>query len=369
MNKRSMKSNYGMFRRGGLMTMGLACLSLLTTAQDTDKKKTIDITSSFKPSLLNQQKIGFTASAAGGDTARPSLNYQLPTQNLVLRFAPSPLRPLAFQQEEANLPTDPSVFLKLGYGNFSSPLVQALASFGDGKKMNGNVEAGYRASKGKIDFQEWQQYGAKGNLWLHMKNNSALHFSGGYTGTGTYRYGFAPKTVPVGGDSLRVRYNLAELGAALANPVAGPAGITYDARLKGHFFSDNAQGQETALQFDMPLTKKISDQASFGLGIKGMVSSFSGADTSFSNNLFTIPVGATVKLKENMLLRAGIIPSWNNADFRLLPDIDFEYLLKDNNMVVQAGFKGYFDEQTFRGLATTNPWIRQPNSITNTQNT
>jgi hypothetical protein len=338
-------------------------------AQDTSRRRTIEITSSFKPSLLPQQKIGFTASPSLGDSTRPTLQYNIPSQNLATNFFPAPLRPLAFEQDTSRLPANPLLFVKAGYGNFSTPFLKALASFGDGIKSNGNVEGNYIGSKGKLPFQQYQQYGAKGNLWLHLKGNNTVHLFGGYQHTGTYRFGFEPKPFPVSPDSLRVRYNDVNVGASMGKQIAGANGVSYRAAVKAHFFSDNNNASETAFRFDLPIEKQVSDVATFGIGIKGMVSSFSKPDTSFSNNLFLIPVAARLKLKENILLRIGIIPSWNNQQFKLLPDIDAEYLLPDQNRVVQAGFKGYYDEQTFQSLAGMNPWIAQPNRITNTRNT
>lgn len=356
-------------KRGWMLAMSLMAMFCINkaNAQDESKRKTIDITSSFKPALRPQNKIGFTASAANADSTRPALSYQIPSQNLALNFSPAALRPMEFQQDSASLPVNSSLYLKLGYGNFSTPFVKGLASFGDGVKSNANVEVGYIGSKGKIPFQQFNQYNAKGNLWLHMKNNTALHLYGGYNGFGTYQYGFDPKGAQVSGDSLKLNYNLGEIGAALANPIQTETGVAYNARINGHFFSDNRGGQETAFKFDVPLSMKISDMASFGLGVKGMLSAFSSASTSINNNLFMIPVWARFKLQENIFLRAGLIPSWNNKEFKLLPDIDAEYLMQDNNMVVQAGLKGYFDENTFRSLTNFNPWINQPTTITNSR--
>ncbi|HSC52415.1 MAG TPA: hypothetical protein VLC98_02260 [Phnomibacter sp.] len=348
----------------------LACMAVFAQlqAQDTVKRKTIDITSSFKPSLRPQQKMGFTASAVASDTNRPKLSYKIPAQNLAFGFYPAPLRPLAFQADSATVATGPSIYLKAGFGNFTTPYFKGIAAFGDGKKSNGNVEAQYIGSKGKLEYQDYEQYGVKGNLWLHMKQNNTLHLNGGFLSNGTYQYGFDPKTVAPPKDSLRIKYSDVFVGADMGNIIAGDAGVSYQAKLNAHFFSDNKDGQETSVHFDVPITKTISDNASVTLGIKGMLSTFSGATSDFSNNLFMIPVNGKFKLQENMTLKAGLIPSWNNKQFKLLPDIDFEYLLNEKNLVLQAGFRGYFDEQNYRSLTVYNPWIQQPDSLTNTRN-
>jgi hypothetical protein len=343
------------------------CETLL--AQDTVKRKSIDITSSFKPILRPQQKIGFTASAAASDSGRAKLVYNVPVQQLAFGFTPAPLRPMAFEADSTAVVSGPSLYIKGGYGNYSTPHLKALASFGNGVKSNGSVEGNFTSSKGSLAFQEFSQYGAKGNVWLHMKQNNSLHLFGGFQGNRTYRFGFEPKNIVPPIDSLKVRYNDVFAGADFGNSIAGDAGVSYQATLKAHFFTDNNDGQETSLHFALPVTKTISENASLTVGVKGMLSSFTGSTADFSNNLFLIPVHANIKLNENLLLKAGIIPSWNNKQFKLLPDVDLEYLLNEKNLVLQAGFRGHFDEQTFRTLTTTNPWMVQPDSLTNTRNT
>lgn len=338
------------------------------TAQDTVKRRTIEITSSFKPSLLKQQKFGFTASAAPTDSTRPKLSYKIPSQNLAFNFVPAPLRPLAFQEDSTLKSAAPSVYVKAGFGNFSTPFLQALASFGNGEKSNGSVEGNFSSSKGNLDFQKAAAYGIKGNVWLHMKQNNSLHVYGGYQGHQTQRYGWEPKATPPVLDSMALSYNTFFIGAGLGNSIAGEAGVSYDANIAAHFFSDKYDAQETAVRFEAPITKTIGDNASVTVGIKGMLSSFRSNIANFSNNLFMIPVNTQLQLMENIAVKAGIIPSWNNKVFKLLPDVSVEYLLNEKNLVLQAGFRGYYDEQTFRSLTTFNPWIQQPDSLTNTRN-
>src|ERR1700726_4896778 len=64
-------------------------------AQDTTKRRTIDITSSFKPVLRDAVKINFNAAAPVADTSRPRLNYNIPAQYLFLTYQPGEMKPVA----------------------------------------------------------------------------------------------------------------------------------------------------------------------------------------------------------------------------------------------------------------------------------
>ena len=75
----------------------LLLVGISIKAQDTSKRKEVNITSTFKPTLKEAAKINFNATPPTADTTRPRLQYNIPNQNLALAFTPGNLKPLAFQ--------------------------------------------------------------------------------------------------------------------------------------------------------------------------------------------------------------------------------------------------------------------------------
>lgn len=337
-------------------------------SQDAVPQKTINITSTFKPVLRPPYKIAFTPSPALSDTLRPSLQYNVPVQNLSFSFMPSPLKPLAYQDslmaEERN-----KAYVKLGFGNFATPYAKAAVGFGDGVKSNGSIEGDYTASKGKLPYQQFSKYGIRGSTILNVNETNDLRLNAGLEGNSTYRYGFNPDTLKFARDSLKLVYTDLTGGASFSNRRDQDAIIWYDPSASFHFFADNKSGNEVQFNFELPLEKNITDDIAIQLGLSGMLDKFTGDTTSFSNNLFQLKAGVNTNITENIKVHAGIIPSWNKRIFKLLPDISADFLLNESDFVFQAGWKGYYKEQTFRGLVAFNPWIHQPDSITNTRNT
>ena len=138
-----------------LLPVTCCLLPSATFAQkDTVKKKaTIDITSTYKPVLRNAIKVNFSATHLNADTSHPNLTYNIPAQNLFYAYQPIPLKPLALQQD-TNLYLGSRNYVKVGYGNFSTPYVNAGFSFGDGKKFLANLYAEYISSKVKRLYQD-----------------------------------------------------------------------------------------------------------------------------------------------------------------------------------------------------------------------
>src|SRR5450631_4526638 len=101
-------------------------------AQDTARKKTINITSVFKPALKNTAKLNFNADAPLIDTARPNLKYNLPVQFLSLVYQPVGLNPVALPADSVKSWNSDN-YIKVGAGNVHLPYVLAGLSFGDRK--------------------------------------------------------------------------------------------------------------------------------------------------------------------------------------------------------------------------------------------
>ncbi len=180
----------------------LLVISFAVHAQDTSRKKTINITSTFKPVLRTPYKIGFTASPANTDTSRPALQYNVPVQNLAFSFTPATLKPLAFEDSMLTAERN-KAYIKLGFGSFTTPYAKAAVGFGDGVKSNGSVEGDYVSSKGKLPYQQFSKYGVRGSVILNVNETNDLRLHAGIEGNGTYRYGFAPDSLKFPKDSLR----------------------------------------------------------------------------------------------------------------------------------------------------------------------
>ena len=113
----------------------LFCFSLNSAnAQDTSRRQTIEITSSYKPVLRNTVKINLYASPITADSSRPRLAYNIPPQNLFFSYQPVSLKPLALDAD-TSLQLGDRNQLKVGFGSFTTPYVAGAFSFGDGKKI------------------------------------------------------------------------------------------------------------------------------------------------------------------------------------------------------------------------------------------
>lgn len=341
--------------------------ALYLKAQPVGGNKTIEITSQFKPVLIPPQKPGFSASAYSGAPARLPVRYNLPVHQVQLRFTPAALKPLAYTNTAR--PAQDRGYVKAGFGNFASPYVKALLHYGNDSTSAGQLEGNFTSAKGQLPYQQFTRYGLSTHNDFVAGANHALQVRGGIRGHKTYRYGYSPVPAQVDKDSLKIAYSDIHAGATLANVNIGQYGLTYKAMVDVNIFNDGNKGSETALAYDLPISKSINDELNVQVAVIGLVSRMKQPDTAFNNNLTMVRAGAQYFINEKTNLTAALVPSWNNGNFALLPDVQLETFIPDKNLVLQAGIKGNYVRQTFRTLAGLNPWIQQPTELTHAKNT
>ncbi len=187
-----------------ILFAGIFLLSFSAKAQDTIRRRTVEVSSQFKPVLKDAAKINFNATPPTTDTARPRLQYQIPNQNLQFVYQPGMLKPLALSIDTGGSWSNES-YVKAGYGSLKTPFFQAGLSVGDGKTVGLNLYAKHISSEGKIDFQKYSNTSFDAAAFFQTAKNHEWNARLGAEQQTQYRYGFA-KGLTFSDDSLKVKY-------------------------------------------------------------------------------------------------------------------------------------------------------------------
>ena len=353
-----------------LSMLGLCCACSYVQAQDTTKRKTIDITSSFKPVLREAVKINFNAAPPAADTSRPRLSYNIPAQYLFLSYQPSEMKPVALQRDSLK-PWENYNYIKLGVGNVTIPYVRAGFSFGDGKSTFFNIFANQVSSRGSQPFQKSSLTDVK--LVGTYKTTTNLEWNGsvGFKNDGYYLYGYRPDTLKYTADQLRQTFQTFEGAISLRNNVPTEFGLLYHPNLKVSVFSDNhtPQGSEVNSVLNLPLEKTIGKEFAFDLGFTADLTHYnlpSHSSSGQTNNIYLVTPGFLVKTN-NLFLQASVAPSWDNQVFHLLPNFVADISTNDQRFTIQLGWIGYYDKGSYQRFESINPWLAQPDSLLNTR--
>lgn len=337
-------------------------------AQDNPKKKTVNITSTFKPVLRDAVKINFSATPPAADTSKPRLTYNIPSQFLYLSYQPAELRPVAIQSESIK-GFDNDNYIKVGIGNVMIPYVQAGFSFGDGKNTLFNVFGDGYAAKGNLPYQK-NNLAAVGLSGI-VKTKSDLEWRGkiGFRSDANYLYGFQPDTLKYNKEALQQNFLTFSGDLALKNTIPTEYGLTYNPNIHVAVFSDNhvPKATEENTVLNLPLQKSFGENFAFNLAFTANLTNYHIAGTqAIQNNIYTVSPALTYK-NSNFNFKAELAPSWDNGAFQLLPNLVANVTTTDKQFTFEAGFIGYYQKGSYQRYQSINPWLAQPANLINTR--
>ena len=345
-------------------------LPVLSMAQkDSTKKTTININSAYKPVLRNAVKINFSASHAPADTTAPKLEYEIPAENLSYTYQPISINPINLRQD-SSLHLGTRNYIKAGYGNFTTPYLNAGFSFGDGKKSLLNVNATYISSKGKIKYQDYTHINlnAAGNYYL------AKHEVFGDVSVNAdenYLYGYDHTINKFQRKEIRQQFLDVETSTGIRNTVIDDYRISYSPSLKFTQLIKRDNLSETSVLLTAPVTKQFGDAFSFKAEGKADLTFYSAKNSSapkvqFNNHVIQVAPSLVYTIP-GFSINGGIIPTWDNGNFVWLPNVYAEAKIKKINLLFQAGWVGRYTKNTYRNLNMINPYLQTITSQTNTK--
>lgn len=335
---------------------------------DTAAPKVVTITSAFKPYLKNAAKINFTAASPVIDSSKIPVKYTIPSQNLFFSYQPVAIKPLALAVDTA-INWNNDHYIKLGAGNFSSILGEAAFSFGDGKKSITNLRSNFLTATGNLPAQQASRWGIDILSVLNTANHHEWTTHPYFQSSTQYQYGYQPSSLNFSKDQLLQRYNTVGIELGLQNKLVNNFGVSYHPQLSFIRLSDTREDQETNLIIKAPINKSFGKIYALDLDMGADISNTTIPliPNSFNNrnNLFFVNPAFQFRTP-NLKVNAGIRLAWDNQQLATLPNITAEARLADVNLVLEAGWTGYYQKNTLRSLVAINPWVAP---LTNLQNT
>jgi hypothetical protein len=355
-----------------LISGSFLCAATGSQAQElANKGKTIDVTSTFKPVLREASKINFNATEPAVDTTKPRLNYNIPAQNLFFTYQPAGVHPVALKVDSLNA-WQYSNYIKAGIGNIHQPFVKAGFSFGDGQRTFFNIFANHYTSKGDLPFQKNSQTSVGAAATYKTTKNLEWNGSLGFRSDDYYLYGYGRQDTTFSKDDLKQRFQTIEGKIDFRNLSPTEFGLNYHPSIRVSGFTDNHtnKGSETNTVVNLPLEKTFGEKFAFELGATADLTNYKfgekGDKTSIQNNLYQVATAVSVKTN-NLYLHAGILPSWDQKKFHMLPNIMADVTTNDKKFTLQLGWVGYYNKGSYQRFASINPWLAAPDSLLNTR--
>jgi hypothetical protein len=191
------------------------------------------------------------------------------------------------------------------------------------------------------------------------------------TGSTTrYAYGFRPTTIPYTKDNILNKYNSAGVSVHLSNKTDALFGIHYSPSISFNFLQSGVEEREYETSISAPVSKNLGTD--FKISLQPTVSFSSTVlplipnNLTINNNLFSMP-STFSWITDKFQIHLGAAPTSNNGVYAVLPDVKAVAVLPNNPVRFEIGWSGRFDKNNLRSLAAFNPWVRVPNSFSNTK--
>src|SRR5579875_926812 len=333
-----------------LTLLSVAVLAVTASfAQDTLRKKTVEITSTFKPVLKDAAKINFNPSPPNADTTRPRLQYNIPDENLLFAYQPGSLKPLALRSDTAGR-WDNESYVKAGFGSLRMPYLEAGISLGDGKTAGLNVYAQHVSAHGQRPYQDFANTSVEANAFYQTGKNLEWDARLGLVQEKYNKYGFQPDSLKFPQDSLNVKFQTWRGRLSFHNISPTQYGLSYQPEIKVDVFNDQLSNTESNTRVYLPLQKTIGRVFEFDVAATADFTRYKPQKNPVINNTFYSITPSVLFKTPNVFIQGGINPSWDNGVFKLFPNVLAELGTSDKQLSLQLGWIGYLRKTSYEYL-------------------
>ncbi|MFZ9718743.1 MAG: hypothetical protein ACO3BD_05255 [Chitinophagaceae bacterium] len=343
------------------------CLSLASSllAQDTSRPQTIQVTSSFKPSLVPAAKILFNATPPPPADIRKGLSYDIPQPQWMPLLQPVTLKPIALQIDTFNTRLKHNYF-SLGAGNFRGLSSDALITFLQNDHSRLQLKANTISQRGPIPLQQYRNSAVSLDGSTQLKQLT-LYGKLGYRNDQYFLYAPDPSNASLPKDSMSRNFSDIHVNGGISNGRIEKVDIRYLPSFDLHFFSDQLGNAETNAAIDLPVEKKIMRQFTLMVHGKADFTHFRSANNAtFNNHLYWINTALGID-QPNLKGKLGIQPTWNNGTMMLLPDMQFDVPLRSASTTLTFGWVAHLRKNNYQWVIAQNPFASPPATPFNTR--
>lgn len=331
-------------------------------AQIKKDKEVINITSSFKPSIIKSGKIEFFADQIKKDTLPFSFQYQPSHGDIRTTMTTFNIKPLALQEKEKTKEMS-GAYAKIGLGSMQNVRLD-LAGQSSRPQTDVSYWVNNLSRKGPLKDQQFSNTVIGASLVHRLNQSQKITTDLGFDFNRYRQYGF---------DHQSFNFSVPEITRTMQDIHAGFSfqqlfGEENGGSLEPHFrmdhFSSNGLGDETNLRIEFPFSHLIS--STFNLYFNPSIH-FNIYKKNQSvirkQSMFQLPIGLGIAT-ENINLTAGVRPITEKGKSTFLPDVLFRTKVPNSDLWIHLTAKGTAAFNSFKYLSEENPFINAPDSIT-----
>ncbi|HEX2396426.1 MAG TPA: hypothetical protein VHI78_13850 [Bacteroidales bacterium] len=343
----------------------------LLQAQDINRE--VFVVRPYEPTLSDAEKYNFLPSINTLESTTPQFQYSISPKRFQSSFEPEPIK--AARTVTTSLPKIYNSWLKLGLGNYSTPLVEFNISNLRSKESSYGAFMYHKSSYGKIQLENNARVNA--GYVDNIINIYGNRFFSGVTLSGQLNfeqhafnyYGYNTDTLilPIEIETDSIRQRIYKPGFVIGlKSENGDDDFNFDAGIRFDYFADRFKNKEPQLIVNTGFTKGFAGIIG-GLDLKLNYSKTSGLDT-VSNTIFHI-YPWVAKSSEDWQFRLGFEIAADIADitnYYFYPHANLDIIVVKDVLIPFVGVSGELQKNNYQNLFDENMYIRPGLSLKNT---
>jgi hypothetical protein len=328
----------------------------------------INITSSFKPSIVKTGKLEFFPEIPLKDTLSFRFNYPFDAVSFKTPLSSFSLKPLAYQVPQ-RVDEKSNAFVKVGGGNLSTPYLSA----GYQTRLSDNTLSlgiDHISSKGNLQNQQYSNSKIIGQFKRQLADNQSFNINLGYQGDAYRNYGYDTSKFSFSEDELKQRFNQFSFDAGFDLVAGDNASIFIKPDIQFDYLSTRRGANEIDLQFRVPLTYAVDNNVKLSANLDiDYVRLSNESSVNYSTILVQLPLKVDY-LIDGLYASGGIVPVLKNNKVKLVPNAKLVYTFKEGTSVrLLGGISNAFNVNSLQKLYEINPFLISPDELTVFQQT
>jgi hypothetical protein len=340
-------------------------ISSLAATQEISKE--VYVVRPYEPTLSDASKYNFMPETDDISTELPSFRYSVTPKKLENSFVPEPIKPA--RTSATSLPKIYKSWIKLGLGNYSTP----LAEFNISNLRSRDVAYGayfyHKSSLGNVKLLNDEKVSAKygdntvnlyGKKFLEDATVSAnlLFDHRGYNFYGYNTELFNDSVPLIHEDSLRQNVYRAGFDMGVHSDYTDSTHLNYDINAHYDYFWDKFNSKENNFRLNAGLNKNFNGLQA-GLDVSVDHTSLTATSDSVKNTVVSVKPWISKRNRDWMFM-LGLEAVADNADishFYLYPHASLDIIIIENVLVPFIGLSGELEKNTYSNLQSENPYI------------
>jgi hypothetical protein len=337
--------------------------STLSVAQNKrNKLDEINITSSFKPSIVKTSKLEFFPEVPQKDTNAFKFIYPAINTTFKTPLSSFSIKPLAYIAKEIIQEKD-NFYIKLGGGNLRTPFASASYNSKLGNNMV-SLNFDHISSKGSIYNQQYANTKFEGQVKTTLADNQSIKYILGYEGDNFRNFGYDTSKFLFQEDDLKQRFNKFKLGASYDLVSGVDASLFFKPTLQVGYLTSRRGAKETEVQLAIPVSYILDETLRLSASIDVDYLNLSNEkQATASAFLLQLPLKIDYTIK-GLLASGGIVSVLKNKKISFLPEANLIYNFKEGaGARLLAGISNTVNVNSLQKLYEINPFLLTPDSL------